>query len=82
LAGVDQKRIIELLTCANTLYKNGTLIATKALDSPAAWTGFTLGQNNYNTINGDVAEVLVYNSALSDTDRQGIETYLQNKYGF
>jgi hypothetical protein len=31
--------------------------------------------------NGDIAEVLVYNSALSTTDRQNVETYLRTKYG-
>jgi hypothetical protein len=31
-------------------------------------------------LNGDIAEILVYNSALSDADRQAIEDYLDNKY--
>jgi hypothetical protein len=30
---------------------------------------------------GDIAEILFYNSALSDTDRQNIESYLASKYG-
>jgi hypothetical protein len=29
---------------------------------------------------GDIAEIIVYNSALSTTDRQSIETYLNTKY--
>jgi len=29
---------------------------------------------------GDIAEVLVYNTVLSDTDRQGVESYLNGKY--
>ncbi len=29
----------------------------------------------------DIAEVMVYNSALSTSDRQGLEAYLQGKYG-
>jgi hypothetical protein len=29
---------------------------------------------------GDIAEVLVYNTVLSDTDRQGVENYLNGKY--
>ncbi|KRF44162.1 discoidin domain-containing protein [Paenibacillus sp. Soil787] len=64
------------------LFKNGVQLASKTISNPASWTGFTLGNNGSNTINGDIAEVIVYNSALSDTDRQSIETYLQTKYGF
>lgn len=30
---------------------------------------------------GDVAEVLVYNSALSDANRQSVETYLNGRWG-
>jgi cytochrome c553 len=34
------------------------------------------------SIRGDVAEVLVYNKALSDAERTAVETYLVDKYGF
>ncbi len=34
-----------------------------------------------NFLNGDIAEILIYNQALSDSDRQTIETYIANKYG-
>ncbi|WP_054023593.1 LamG-like jellyroll fold domain-containing protein [Bacillus sp. FJAT-28004] len=64
------------------LFKNGTQLASKRLSNPASWTGFSLGLNNVNTINGDIAEVFVYNSALSDADRQSIDAYLLSKYGF
>jgi alpha-L-fucosidase len=66
---------------ASKFYKNGTQLASKTLDLPVAWTGFALGQQDTNTINGDIAEMLVYNTALSDTDRQSAEQYLKNKYG-
>ena len=36
---------------------------------------------SYNYLNGDIAEVIVYNRALSDSDRKGVEQYLFNKYG-
>jgi hypothetical protein len=31
---------------------------------------------------GSMYEVLIYNTALSTTDRQTIETYLRSKWGF
>ncbi len=36
------------------------------------------GYNTY--FSGNILEVLVYNAALSDTDRQAVEDYLHNKY--
>ncbi len=30
---------------------------------------------------GDIAEIIIYNSALSDADRQAVEAYLSAKYG-
>ena len=29
----------------------------------------------------DIAEILIYNQALSDADRQAVEAYLNAKYG-
>ena len=31
--------------------------------------------------NGDIAELIVYNAVLSDTDRDTVESYLKTKYG-
>lgn len=36
---------------------------------------------NYYLFNGNIAEVVLYNSALSDTDRAAVESYLLNKWG-
>ncbi len=33
-----------------------------------------------NVWNGDIAEIIIYNTALSDTDRIHVEEYLSNKY--
>jgi len=35
--------------------------------------------NNY--MNGKIAEIIIYNTALSDAARQAVETYLSNKWG-
>jgi len=39
-----------------------------------------LGGGNY-YLNGQIAEVIVYDSALSTTDRETVETYLADKWG-
>jgi hypothetical protein len=62
-------------------YKNGTLLATKTLSLGESWTSFVLGSTSaVNTINGDIAEVLLYNTAISDTNRQQVEAYFKAKY--
>ncbi len=41
-----------------------------------------IGQaEDHNFLNGDIAEILIYNQGLSDSDRQTVENYLENKYG-
>jgi hypothetical protein len=37
------------------------------------------GANDF--LNGDIAELIIYNAALSDTDREAVETYLLAKWG-
>lgn len=64
------------------LYKNGAAIAGGTQTSPASWTGYMLGRTNNGTISGCIAEVLVYNKALNNADRQYIENYLKAKYGY
>lgn len=64
------------------LYKNGSSLATKSVADPADWTGFQLGLNSTNTIHGDIAEVIIYNRALSTAERQSVEEYLATKYWF
>lgn len=39
-----------------------------------------LGRGSSTYFNGEILEVLVYASALSDTDRQSVEAYLHDKY--
>lgn len=64
------------------LYKNGASIASGTQTSPASWTGYMLGRTNNGTVSGYIAEVLVYNKALNNADRQYIENYLKAKYGY
>lgn len=67
------------------LYVNGTSVATYtgklsaiANSSSTGWLGRG-GNNTY--FNGDVAEVLIYDRALTDTERQSVQAYLSGKYG-
>ncbi|MDB6063800.1 MAG: glycoside hydrolase family 2 [Pedosphaera sp.] len=67
------------------LYADGVLqgTATGGLQSLTAPSQLVLGAqqtlNNY--LNGDIAEVKIYNSALSDADRSADENALSCKYG-
>jgi hypothetical protein len=40
-----------------------------------------IGERSAEHLNGDIAEVLIYDTALSDTDLTIVHTYLKNKYG-
>lgn len=64
---------------------NGVLNETKTsgIGSVDATQGLVnhVGSRNGDYHNGDIAEIIIYNSALNDTDRQSVETYLINKWG-
>jgi hypothetical protein len=40
------------------------------------------GFSSKNFFPGDIAEIIVYKRALSDTERASVEAYLKAKYGF
>jgi Chitobiase/beta-hexosaminidase C-terminal domain/Fn3 associated/Fibronectin type III domain len=44
-------------------------------------TAPSLGVDGYNHLNGDFAEIMVYDHVLSDAERQTVGVYLGNKYG-
>jgi len=67
------------------LFVNGKSEGTTGDDS-GALTGPTIRLARHNStanggLNGDLAEIAVYNSNLSTTDRQQVESYLALKYG-
>jgi hypothetical protein len=72
-----------------TLYHNGvsvgssTSFQTDGLSQAANSLGVAVG--NASTLSeywqGDIAEILVYDSVLSTSDRQSVEAYLNAKYG-
>lgn len=71
-------------------YKNGNLLESNLTDLSAGNTSDTdslaidignITANAGNDLNGDIGEILVYNVALSNSDRQSVESYLSDKYG-
>lgn len=70
-----------------TTYKQGTLMMTKTATYtvPASHNNLTLGNIQYpaasnGTLNGYIAEVIIYNSALNALERTLVENYLGAKY--
>jgi hypothetical protein len=62
------------------LYVNGQLIGS-GTGNQAVNSGIFLGGWAYGGLNGDIAEVLVYDAAIGTADRQLIEGILAWKYG-
>ncbi|MGA8593153.1 MAG: LamG-like jellyroll fold domain-containing protein [Bryobacteraceae bacterium] len=72
-------------TTLDSLYVNGTLAQQEGAESAqilgSAITG-SIGSGHGNTFfTGNIGEILIYNRALSDTERENVEHYLIGKYG-
>ena len=74
-----------------TLYRNSSTIPSSATASGAetlestafpVLIGALMYTNNVPVqfLNGDIAEIIIYNAALSDTDRSAVESYLMSKW--
>ena len=67
-----------------SLFRNGYCVAERALDrakNARYHTGYQLGGEPGRAYIGAVAEVIVFDGALSQEDRRQIESYLGKKYG-
>jgi len=68
-----------------TVYNNGSSYLTGTTTGAFSWTTLLIGKRNYGagqeTFSGKMAEFIVYNSALTTTQRQSIEAYLSAKWG-
>lgn len=83
--GVNNLLFARLAASGLQFKNNGVTGATiGAAAIPTATAPFKVGSYgvNLNPLNGDIAEILVYNKALSATERASIENYLKTKYGF
>ncbi len=67
---------------ASHLFVDGVQVATWTTGGNQVSAVFMMtAGDNVNYYSGDMAEFLIYNSALSTTDRQNVENYLKAKYG-
>jgi hypothetical protein len=65
-----------------TAWLDGSQVFTTGTNTVATPTDMRLGENGLgNQFEGDIGEMLVYDAALSDTDREAVETYLADKWG-
>jgi hypothetical protein len=77
-----------LSTKEAVLYINGTTQDTYAQNDNIPTGNFATKELRIGTrstgsqaMNGDIAEIIIYDSALGTTDRQTVENYLKTKYG-
>jgi len=65
-------------------WKNGSSLTASSTSAQTINTaaGIIVGNGTVGgNLTGDVAEIIVYNSALSTSDRQSVESYLSTKWG-
>jgi prepilin-type N-terminal cleavage/methylation domain-containing protein len=64
------------------IYINGTLNTTLSSGNNSSTSSNNSIGKTYNTeyMDGDIAEIIIYNRALSDLERKAIETYLSRKW--
>ncbi len=66
------------------IFRQGEELDYQKRGSATIVTGsnMTIGSDsNDNYLNGSIAEIIIYNTALSETDRKKVESYLAVKYG-
>lgn len=66
----------------STLYRSGVSVDTGAgLVTIGDNIASFLGSWDSNDFNGDVGEIIIYDTALSDANRQSVEAYLNTRWG-
>ncbi|MEY2564930.1 MAG: large repetitive protein [Verrucomicrobiota bacterium] len=79
----NQFKILESINNGtDSAYLDGQLVEARANAMGAFVNGFELGRYPAGSQywDGDIVEVLIYDGALSSTDRQSVEAYLNGKY--
>ena len=65
----------------SSLAMTGTSLATINTGGNTTIGGYTAVPTGFHSLAGDIAEIVVYDRAVSSTERQGVEQYLAAKYG-
>ena len=87
-SGSDFRMLNFAMSASQSFIKiNGATISqrvTRTANCVTSTTPFRVGSNltSGEFWDGDIAEILVFPTALSSTDRQAVELYLLNKWGF
>lgn len=67
-----------------TIYQNGAVVAADGTAESFAPDGLELfigaGSSNSSYFSGDIAELIIFNTVLSDINRTHVELYLRDKY--
>lgn len=72
-----------MVSATSKLYENGILKVTNSTIGTNPQDGFTIGSSsagNHSFFNGEIAEIIYFDTIISDTSRIQIEQYLRNKY--
>jgi hypothetical protein len=64
-----------------SVYRDGNLVSTSSFTTSGTWDLYQIGAwySQY-YMKGEIAEILFYNSALSEGDRTSANAYLRSKY--
>jgi Concanavalin A-like lectin/glucanases superfamily len=65
-----------------SVYRDGNQVSSHSFTTSGPWTLAAVGAwfSSYFMV-GDLAEVIIYDRVLSDTDRNAVNAYLRSKYG-
>lgn len=70
-----------LAASAGSVHLHGVDITSFGTNNSASGSAISVGVSLDGSYNGDIAELVYYNSVLGTTDRQSVESYLAAKYG-
>lgn len=86
-SGVGNTRVYHALSArydgsAIAIYRDGNLVKSTSLTTSGPWTLASVG-SWYSTyfLRGDLAEIVMYDRALSEGERASVNSYLRSKYG-
>lgn len=79
-AGKHNIRINGTEVVDNTATGDGTADAGQSLDGVTVGARFAPHEGDWFSLDGYIAELLIYNAPLNDDDRAAVESYLNNKW--